>query len=653
MRRALLPAVLLFASSALAARPAEPAADVAQLGQLAGALELFTRPGDGDADTLQRLATQALAAACEAEARGAGVAGIEEADWDSLRRRAADEARALVRELLEKKGAERLRARADLLRALTSSGRASAIVAEWLGFAPAPPARAPGQAAPSCGAQVSAEASAGDLSVVAPSTRVLEEVGGFGAGNGWLDSGEWARVSFAVRNAGARPWFSASAWLESEDACLWVDPREEHELTGLKASGGEATVDAWIYLSKACPAGPRKLRLQVRDSRRAPEGQSLAVELRPFEAPAPRLAGATFDTDAPGFSDGSNSTIVAPGLRFELSADLGIEGAPVKGASLAFSAPADLGPLFERFALPDGALTRDGDLWSPTSSLEVEIAANPAFRQALTRSKASAHWSKRALRNKLWVAFDATLLVAGPTAADPSSAAAPPPPTAQEVVELVREAILVRARPAAPETSGAIVASTGLEAGLDVEKFAAAYQKRTQPAAPTAEPELAYRYRWYHALPLVPVNDLKPLPPPPPAQEPPPRPAVEKLPIAEAAPAAAPVVARSAPSARPRNRATARVPTMATVTTTKDLNRMLQTIENLAMSGGAPASVVRDVTFSLSVELSKKIGPSWPVDLYPAAILQAIHNGVALGLTKEFLGAQLRAAHLTGELKGP
>jgi hypothetical protein len=94
-----------------------------------------------------------------------------------------------------------------------------------------------------------------------------------------------------------------------------------------------------------------------------------------------------------------------------------------------------------------------------------------------------------------------------------------------------------------------------------------------------------------------------------------------------------------------------KLPATFTVQSTKELTRALQMTENEAIAAGAPAAVARDVTYPLSQELSKRIGPSEPVELYPVALYHLIVESAAKGETKDAISAKLRAAHLRGDLK--
>ena len=404
----------------------------------------------------------------------------------------------------------------------------------------------------------------GDIRLDAESTAVLAEVGGAGEGNGYLDVGEWARVWFGLKNVGAKPWFSTSGWFEADGQCLWVNPREEHVVGEMPQNGGTASVDAWVYVSRACTGGARRLKITIRDTHRNPSGMTLSVGLRPLDVVGPRIVNGKFDTDVPGSSDGSGAVAVAPGLKFEYSLDLQVPSKAVQAVRMRYVAPDDLAGLFQQFEYRDVPLLREAPFFRAADDLDAEMAETEAFRKALRDARGSKDWSRRTEKNRLWLAVDSTLMAdrpgavsatvaaeatAGKPAANEGARDCVPALPSKVVVELARKYVLLRARPATPTLPGSVVAAEGYEAGIDAERFAVAYDHLLKPPAATAsEPEvlepkplLKYRFRSYFPLNLLPVNigprppepapDAEVLPPPPeplePAPEPAPQPARE------------------------------------------------------------------------------------------------------------------------------
>ncbi len=142
--------------------------------------------------------------------------------------------------------------------------------------------------------------------------------------------------------------------------------------------------------------------------------------------------------------------------------------------------------------------------------------------------------------------------------------------------------------------------------------------------------------------------------PKPPAPENPPAPAPVAAPIP--APAPAPQPAMASPTPTPAQGPEARfpkpkLPAKHTVSSTKELVRSLQAIENAAIAAGASAEAARDSTYALSQELSKRIGPAEPVELFPRAVYYLILQAAASGADRTKIGAQLRTAQLNGTLK--
>jgi hypothetical protein len=135
----------------------------------------------------------------------------------------------------------------------------------------------------------------------------------------------------------------------------------------------------------------------------------------------------------------------------------------------------------------------------------------------------------------------------------------------------------------------------------------------------------------------------------PPARAEPPSPRAEEAPALKAA---EPVVPRGLPErpAPPVARWASKLPARYSAASTKDLLHALQVIENQAIADGAPAEVARDVTYPLAQELSKRIGPSEPAQLYPRAVYAFILDAAARGAVRSELAAQLRSAQLSGRL---
>jgi hypothetical protein len=79
------------------------------------------------------------------------------------------------------------------------------------------------------------------------------------------------------------------------------------------------------------------------------------------------------------------------------------------------------------------------------------------------------------------------------------------------------------------------------------------------------------------------------------------------------------------------------------VRSSKELVRSLRIIENEAIVGGAPASLARDVTYSLAKVLVKKIGPSEPVVLQPRAMYYVIVRGAARGDSRGAISGTLKS----------
>jgi hypothetical protein len=431
-----------------------------------------------------------------------------------------------------------------LARAATAGDLAVAALDRWLGFDERAARETAAAATPEAGLpQLSVASSGGELRVLPEGSRVVGEVGGAGAGNGFVDAGEWVELAVSIQNAGPRPWFSTSAYFKSESACV-LAPAGGVEAPELPR-GAIGALRAWLYFSRECTGAPRRIQVVFRDSQRAPSAEAMVVlAIAPLEMGFPRIANERFDTDELGSSDGSRRPDVGAARGFEFSSDLVASSALPSSARVAYLVPPELRPLFTSFSYRDEALAREDRVFRPADDLDGRVVRRDRFDRIIEATERSRRWVTARTAPRLWLAIDASFEVPRPGTRPASPALPPktPPPLAPDVVaSLARAFVSLAPHPVRPELKDAVSAASGLELVFDAKGFQAAYHEALYPSPrtlvdpcatgpsrpePVEAPPLTYRYRLYHPLALAALTPPPPAPPaipaPPPAPLPPP-----------------------------------------------------------------------------------------------------------------------------------
>jgi hypothetical protein len=537
--------------AAAAQPPSALPSDVAAVAELFGVIDGELATDNPDAARLETRFLRVVEAGCDQVLKESAIRDLSSGDRKALSDDVLERVTSLLQGALATTGLERRRALEALGRRATTRALPAEVVNRWLGFRDGPEGgrteKRPGaEGGPSIASQVTAVGGVGDLKLLAKEGRLLEEVGGAGAGNGVIDTGEWVHLSFEVANPSPRPWFSSSVVGRADGVCLWTSG-ELVQLAELPAVSGRGSVDFWVYVSRDCTGGSRGIKLGIRDTHRTPsvEMELLAI-VRPVDVAAPRLLNPRMDSDELGSSDGSRSREVVPGLRFEYSLDVatpGIESATVRTN---YAAPADLKPLFWEFNYNDLPLGRDSDrIFRAADDLDVTIVGRKNFESTILEARASRRWVTGRWPGRLWLAVDTDLEVAPPgerlaAPVQPPRITPPTPLEDEKVVALVRKYLSLAPHPVPLVLPDAVAAASGYEVVFDASRFALDYHALAWPTSPVAAPEanrgpLKYRYRLYQSLPLMAVGVKEP-PPPVVRPAPAPRPAA----VAKVAPPAPP-----------------------------------------------------------------------------------------------------------------
>ena len=390
------------------------------------------------------------------------------------------------------------------------------LLAIWLGVPTPEDVAAPTDVVagrPRLSAQMTAS-SRGAVRLQPDLSSVAGESGGPGAGNGVVDAGEWVQLSLALENAGESPWFSTSAWLRSEHECLFVDEDVEHELA--ETAGGEtAALEAWIYLSRECPA-EATFRILLRDTHQARSTPlEIPVQLSPRTALDARLAGTLIDADVPGSSEAGDPSLGA-GRRIEVATDLELVRGQAGEAAMVYvldPSVLDLMATCELRVVP--MPRRTSRYFEAGDDLDFEGAAADPFSSALSGLRYRSRWFQGD-SSTIWIGTDTTLQGVSPDPPDDGGAAPPPtePPSLttadfDAIGALVREHLRLVASPTTPELPGAVAAVEGYEVLFDRDGFMAGLSRlagQVGGAVATGAPgedrprQVAYRFRHYVAL---------------------------------------------------------------------------------------------------------------------------------------------------------
>lgn len=488
------------------------AQDVESVEQLVAAAQRHASlldPSQADRADIVAVFARVLDRECDAALRDSGVASLSEKERNELS--------SLVKSRVESEfGRAPAKSQEELdglIRRLSSRALALSVVHRFFGQTePAAPPAPPLEPASGLSRQLGiVESQQSPLRLVKESVRVLEEVGGAGAGNGLLDAGEWVRLSTQIRNQSDRAWFSSSTWVESAHPCVWTDATREHQMAELPP-GSTGDVAFWVFLSEECKSpDPLVISLRVRDSlHTGNSGVRLFLTVTPVRVPAPRLVNLRLDTDLPGSSDGSRKEQLGPEMRFEISTDVEAASPDIVGVQTAYSFPFDVKHLFSELSYRPEPLTRAGaKLFLASDDLDGQTASRDAFHATLSKAPVSRHWALRGSR--LWLQVE-TVLFIGKTN-EPSSTSAPAPlvqlspPSARALIELVRMNLSLEAR-STPATNGGIAAVDGYELMFDEALFSSAYERLLSPTPPalketSAPAPFAYRFSHFVPLPVV------------------------------------------------------------------------------------------------------------------------------------------------------
>ena len=399
--------------------------------------------------------------------------------------------------------------------------------------------------------QLSITSEADELAIRVADSAILTEVGGAGAGNRVLDAGEWVRLRLLVENPGSRPYFSSSAWVVPGSECVWTDRLTEHRLAEMAPDGGEAQLMFWVYLATDCD-DDYEIDVRVKDTHRAPgRPQAARLRMRPVPRVAVDLTHTFFDTDVPGFSDGSGAIQLEPDLRFELGTDLRIRQGDVRAARVKYGVVEPLTSLFTKLEHRDvDQIQLSYSQFEAGDDLDAEVAAQDSFENELRKYGYSKQpWYEADEGGVLWVAVDVQLDVVSPDPQEPEEErrrrAEEPVLTFQHIDyigALVKKHIMLVTRPAEPEVRGALDATDGYEVVFDDDGFMnelAVLLKPTEDSAakPPLRPDtLPYRFRRYIPVGLPAIASPPPPPPPPPPEptyEPEPEPEPDPEPFIE------------------------------------------------------------------------------------------------------------------------
>lgn len=317
--------------------------------------------------------------------------------------------------------------------------------------------------------------SKGELRVDAASSKLLKDLGGSGSGNGVLDAGEWALLSIGMENTSDLPYYSSSAWLRSDDECLWVESAGERLLGEMAPHGGATDLTFWVFVSEDCRASG-KLTLDVKDSNRNPKtARELEITLKPRALLSGGLENVRVDIDVPGFSDGAKDDELRPGWKGEVSADLGLGLGSANAARMRIGTTPETLRLFPTFEMRSTDMLPEGDTsFLAADDLDIECADSTTFGFELANLGRGARWLG-AGGGTIWLAVDVELESAAPgdsgVGPQVEQAGTLTAERLSKIEGIVGDYIELRSRPGKPTLDGSVAASEAVEAILDADGF--------------------------------------------------------------------------------------------------------------------------------------------------------------------------------------
>lgn len=318
-------------------------------------------------------------------------------------------------------------------------------------------------------------------------SKVIKDVGGPGSNNGRIDSGEWVKLSIALENKERRRMFSASAWLESKSPCVWVDGSTEYELKETSGERGLAVVEPWIFVSSQCTnSDDLSFGLTIKDSH-LPDAGAVTISFT-ARRPSASLAQIMFDTDKPGFSDGSNVTgmKLLPGMSFELATDLRVKGIDANSAYAYYAFQPAAKELVRTADYALSPLQRaEGGLFVASDDVDIRINSGSRFSSAASSLARPSRVAQAATDGQqiVWVAIEFaaytqqklnTLVSRREVRMIEVKAPAPAPePEIADTVPvsslpaLIRQFLVLKPLPARPASPNGVAAANGYEVVLD------------------------------------------------------------------------------------------------------------------------------------------------------------------------------------------
>jgi hypothetical protein len=168
----------------------------------------------------------------------------------------------------------------------------------------------------------------GLLGLVAEESRVVDDRGSFGSGNGILDPGEFAKVKLVFRNLGKERLTSTSVYVDSLGPCLYSEDTIGGEVEMPELEPGESGyIELNLYASAKCPTDTTSLRLRAHDSHLFSKNPTrFDIKFKLGALGKSRLVNLRVDTDDYGHSEPTNFPKLKPLDRVEIATGLSLTG---------------------------------------------------------------------------------------------------------------------------------------------------------------------------------------------------------------------------------------------------------------------------------------------------------------------------------------
>ena len=351
----------------------------------------------------------------------------------------------------------------------------------------------------------------GPLKLQIDRSRITDDVGGSGHGNGRLDPGETARLTLTFENVGKTRLYSSSLYVESVSDCVLLGRmRDEHQLKELNP-GDTDQLSIPLFASRQCAGKTVRLRLRGHDTQQFPAGMTYVVDLKLSDFGSSQLTGVQLDGDDYGHSEPTTVDRLKPNAQVELSAGLVVSGGGVRSVRQSFTVPKPLTARHEPGAA-SASYSGGSSTAGPVDDVDITLPGANALADGLQPHAARMEWTSPG-DAILFAAVDSAIALDGPAVRSAAAGGAATVELNRKKVEQVLARHVTVTPVVTPGGGGGadtlpLVTVDGFRVGVDDPSALMAALEASSTvvegvAAPAKGPAAAaYQVRHYIALPV-------------------------------------------------------------------------------------------------------------------------------------------------------